>query len=143
MKFLLNTQEERCRMEVYNEYLRKIPQLLEQLEAVEKMYEKAVMEEKMLETKADDSSRALYADRLARTKKQCKDRADDIREQARLIFALKAQIENESYALRELIGYYKKPLVMSGFFSGFIFTFLQRLFRRILRSFRYSDGSFP
>ena len=50
MKFLLNTQEERCRMEVYNEYLRKIPQLLEQLEAVEKMYEKAVMEEKMLET---------------------------------------------------------------------------------------------
>ena len=41
MKFLLNTQEERCRMEVYNEYLRKIPQLLEQLEAVEKMYEKA------------------------------------------------------------------------------------------------------
>ena len=104
MKFLLNTQEERCRMEVYNEYLRKIPQLLEQLEAVEKMYEKAVMEEKMLETKADDSSRALYADRLARTKKQCKDRSDDIREQARLIFALKAQIENESSALRELIG---------------------------------------
>ena len=103
MKFLLNTQEERCRMEVYNEYLRKIPQLLEQLEAVEKMYEKAVMEEKMLETKADDNSRALYADRLARTKKQCKDRADDIREQERLIFALKAQIENESSALRELI----------------------------------------
>ncbi|MBQ2912007.1 MAG: hypothetical protein IJE55_06960 [Clostridia bacterium] len=104
MKFLLNTQEERCRMEVYNEYLRKIPQLLEQLEAVEKMYEKAVMEEKMLETKNDDNSRALYADRLARTKAQCKARADDIREQARLIFALKAQIENESSALRELIG---------------------------------------
>ncbi|MBQ6836271.1 MAG: hypothetical protein IJO47_04395 [Clostridia bacterium] len=104
MKFLLNTQEERCRMEVYNEYLRKIPQLLEQLEAVEKMYEKAVMEEKMLETKNDDNSRALYADRLARTKAQCKARADDIREQARLIFALKTQIENESSALRELIG---------------------------------------
>ncbi|MBE6987282.1 MAG: hypothetical protein E7432_00705 [Ruminococcaceae bacterium] len=104
MKFLLNTQEERCRMEVYNEYLRKIPQLLEQLEAVEKMYEKAVMEEKMLETKNDDNSRALYADRLARTKAQCKARADDIREQARLIFALKAQIENESSALRKLIG---------------------------------------
>ncbi|MBQ6933366.1 MAG: hypothetical protein IJN37_03150 [Clostridia bacterium] len=104
MKFLLNTQEERCRMEVYNEYLRKIPQLLEQLEAVEKMYEKAVMEEKMLETKNDDNSRTLYADRLARTKAQCKARANDIREQARLIFALKAQIENESSALRELIG---------------------------------------
>ena len=103
MKFLLNTQEERCRMEVYNEYLRKIPQLLEQLEAVEKMYEKAVMEEKMLTTKTDDNSRALYADRLARTKAQCKARADDIREQARLIFALKSQIENESTALRELI----------------------------------------
>ena len=103
MKFLLNTQEERCRMEVYNEYLRKIPQLLEQLEAVEKMYEKAVMEEKLLTTKTDDNSRALYADRLARTKAQCKARADDIREQAMLIFALKSQIENESTALRELI----------------------------------------
>ena len=102
MKFLLNTQEERCRMEVYNEYLRKIPQLLEQLEAVEKMYEKAVMEEKMLETKADDNSRALYADRLARTKKQCKDRADDIREQARLIFALKAQIDKMKAQILEL-----------------------------------------
>ena len=43
MELLLNTQEERCRMEVYNEYLRKIPQLLTQLEAVEKMYEKAVL----------------------------------------------------------------------------------------------------
>ncbi|MBR4879252.1 MAG: hypothetical protein IKU13_05420 [Clostridia bacterium] len=104
MKFLLNTQAERCRMEVYNEYLRKIPQLLEQLEAVEKMYEKAVLEEKMLESKTDDNSRALYADRLARTKAQCIARADDIKEQARLIFALKEQIENESSALRELIG---------------------------------------
>ena len=51
MELLLNTQEERCRMEVYNEYLRKIPQLLTQLEAVEKMYEKAVLEEQMLKTK--------------------------------------------------------------------------------------------
>ena len=51
MELLLNTQEERCRMEVYNEYLRKIPQLLTQLEAVEKMYEKAVLEEKMLKDK--------------------------------------------------------------------------------------------
>lgn len=104
MKFLLNTQEERCRMEVYNEYLRKIPQLLEQLEAVEKMYEKAELEEKMLETKADDHSRTLYADRLARTKIQCETRADDIREQLRLIFALKTQTEKESTALKELIG---------------------------------------
>ena len=32
MEMLLNTQAERCRMEVYNEYLRKIPQLLTQLE---------------------------------------------------------------------------------------------------------------
>ena len=48
MELLLNTQQERCRMEVYNEYLKKIPQLLTQLEAVEKMYEKALMEEQML-----------------------------------------------------------------------------------------------
>ena len=104
MKFLLNTQEERCRMEVYNEYLRKIPQLLEQLEAVEKMYEKAELEEAMLENQADDHSRKLYAQRLARTKKQCEERAKDIREQCRLIFALKSQIEAESSALHDLMG---------------------------------------
>lgn len=104
MELLLNTQEERCRMEVYNEYLRKIPQLLEQLEVVEKMYEKAVMEETMLADKApDDHSVALYADRLARTREQCKSRAEDIRQQCRLIFALKAQIEEESSALRSLM----------------------------------------
>ena len=32
MEFLLNTQEEQCRMEVYGEYLKKIPQLLQQLQ---------------------------------------------------------------------------------------------------------------
>lgn len=104
MELLLNTQEERCRMEVYNEYLRKIPQLLSQLETVEKMYEKAVLEEKMLESKdPSDHSVALYADRLARTKDQCLARMADIRQQCRLIFQLKAQIEQESIALRELM----------------------------------------
>ena len=48
MEFLLNTKEEQCRMEVYNEYLKKIPQLLTQLETVETMYEKALMELEML-----------------------------------------------------------------------------------------------
>ena len=104
MELLLNTQEERCRMEVYNEYLRKIPQLLTQLEAVEKMYEKAVMEEGMLESKdPSDHSVALYAERLQRTKDQCILRAADIRQQCRLIFALKAQIEAESPALQAMM----------------------------------------
>ena len=105
MELLLNTQEERCRMEVYNEYLRKIPQLLTQLEAVEKMYEKAVLEEEMLKDKdGDDQSVVLYARRLASTREQCRVRMEDIRQQCRLIFALKAQIENESIALRALMG---------------------------------------
>ncbi len=105
MELLLNTQEERCRMEVYNEYLRKIPQLLTQLEAVEKMYEKAVLEEKMLETRdSQDHSVKLYADRLASTRQQCQTRMADIRQQLALIFALKAQIEAESSALQTLTG---------------------------------------
>lgn len=105
MELLLNTQEERCRMEVYNEYLRKIPQLLTQLEAVEKMYEKAVLEEQMLKSKdPEDHSVQLYANRLASTREQCLTRMEDIRQQCRLIFALKAQIENESTALKNLIG---------------------------------------
>lgn len=105
MELLLNNQEERCRMEVYNEYLRKIPQLLTQLEAVEKMYEKALLEEKMLENKdPEDHSVRLYAQRLASTREQCEARMADIRQQCRLIFALKAQIEAESNAIRTLIG---------------------------------------
>lgn len=104
MEMLLNSQEERCRMEVYNEYLRKIPQLLTQLETVEKMYEKAVLEEAMLQSKDPaDHSVALYADRLARTKEQCITRMADIRQQCRLIFQLKDQIEQESSALRKLM----------------------------------------
>ena len=104
MELLLNTQEERCRMEVYNEYLRKIPQLLSQLETVEKMYEKAVLEEAMLISKdPGDHSVALYADRLARTKEQCLVRMADIRQQCRLIFQLKGQIERESTALQALM----------------------------------------
>lgn len=104
MELLLNTQEERCRMEVYNEYLRKIPQLLTQLEAVEKMYEKAVLEEAMLKDKdRSDHSVQLYAQRLASTRQQCEVRMADIRQQCRLIFVLKAQIEAESTALRALI----------------------------------------
>ena len=105
MEMLLNSQEERCRMEVYNEYLRKIPQLLSQLETVEKMYEKAVLEEAMLRTKdSSDKSVSLYADRLMRTKEQCLARMEDIRQQCRLIFQLKEQIEAESLALRTLMG---------------------------------------
>ena len=105
MELLLNTQEERCRMEVYNEYLRKIPQLLSQLETVEKMYEKAVLEEAMLENKdPSDKSVSLYADRLNRTREQCIARMADIRQQCRLIFQLKAQIEQESTALQTLMG---------------------------------------
>ena len=105
MELLLNTQEERCRMEIYGEYLKKFPQLLSQLQAVETMYEKAVMEEAMLHSKDPaDHSVSLYADRLRRTKEQCQIRAGDIRQQCRLIFALKAQIEAESPALHALMG---------------------------------------
>lgn len=104
MELLLNKQEERCRMEVYNEYLRKIPELLKQLETVEKMYEKALLEEKMLQEKDEDNlSVALYSDRIEKIKAQCEERAADIRQQCSLIMELKAQIERESSALQALM----------------------------------------
>lgn len=104
MDLLMNNQEERCRIQVYNEYLKKIPQLLQQLEVVETMYEKALMEEKMLvDCGPEDHSSQLYAKRLVGTKEQCIARAGDIRQQLRLIFALKAQIEQESAALNQII----------------------------------------
>lgn len=105
MELLLHSVEERHRMEIYNEYLKKIPELLRQLENVEKMYEKAVLEEAMLKKKdAENHSAALYGERLARIKVQCEERAADIKQQCGLIFALKAQIEAESSALNTLAG---------------------------------------
>ena len=59
MEFLLNTKEEQCRMEVYNEYLKKIPQLLVQLQTVETMYEKAVLEDGMLASRANPKLSSL------------------------------------------------------------------------------------
>ena len=104
MEMLLHTQQERCRIQVYNEYLKKIPQLLLQLETVETMYEKAAMEEQMLpQCGPENRSSQLYADRLMRTKEQCLTRAADIRQQLRLIFALKEKIEKESAALQTLM----------------------------------------
>lgn len=51
MELLMNTQKECQQLEVYGEYLKKIPELLKQLETVEKMYQKAVLEEAMLKDK--------------------------------------------------------------------------------------------
>ena len=39
MELLFHDQEEGYRIEVYNEYLKKIPELLKQLETVETMYQ--------------------------------------------------------------------------------------------------------
>lgn len=104
MEFLFNTKEEHNRIEVYSEYLRKIPDLLKQLETVEKMYEKALLEEQMLKEKDENNhSVLLYSERLNRIKQQCKERSADIREQCRLILELKAQIEAESNVIGEIM----------------------------------------
>lgn len=106
MELLLTSQEECHRIEVYNEYLKKIPELLKQLETVEKMYQKAILEEAMLKDKdRSDHSVLLYSDRLNHIKQQCEERSADIRQQCHLIFELKAQIEAESSALDALINF--------------------------------------
>lgn len=103
MELLMNTQKECQQLEVYGEYLKKIPELLKQLETVEKMYQKAVLEEAMLKDKPLDShSVQLYAERLHRIKEQCEIRSADIRQQCTLILKLKSQIEDESSVLRAL-----------------------------------------
>ena len=78
MELLMNTQKECQQLEVYGEYLKKIPELLKQLETVEKMYQKAVLEEAMLKDKPlDNHSVQLYAERLHRIKEQCEIRSAD------------------------------------------------------------------
>ena len=104
MEVLTENSKEWQRIEVYNEYLRKIPQLLEQLNTVETMYQKAVLEEQMLpKCGSENESTEMYAARLARTREQCQARSADIRQQCRLIFALKEQIESESMILQALM----------------------------------------
>lgn len=103
MNVLFCNQEEAHLIEVYNEYLKKIPDLLKQLETVENMYQKACLEEKMLpENASDNHSITLYQERLTRIKTQCETRAADIRQQCRLIFDLKTQIEEKSLVLRAM-----------------------------------------
>ena len=103
MELLMNTQKECQQLEVYGEYLKKLPELLKQLETVEKMYQKAVLEEAMLKAKPlDNHSVQLYAERLRRIKEQCEIRTADIRQQCALILELKSQIEAESSVLRAL-----------------------------------------
>ena len=103
MELLMNTQKECQQLEVYGEYLKKIPELLKQLETVEKMYQKAVLEKAMLKDKPlDNHSVQLYAERLHRIKEQCEIRSADIRQQCTLILKLKSQIEDESSVLRAL-----------------------------------------
>lgn len=104
MKILFQTQEEIQRIEVYNEYLHKIPDLLKQLEIVETMYQKALLEEDMLKEKdPENHSVSLYKERLTRIKKQCEERSLDIQQQCRLIFELRNQIEEKSSALQNLL----------------------------------------
>ena len=103
MELFMNTQKECQQLEVYGEYLKKIPELLKQLETVEKMYQKAVLEEAMLkDMPLDNHSVQLYAERLRRIKEQCELRSADIRQQRTLILELKSQIEAESSVLRAL-----------------------------------------
>ena len=61
MELLMNTQKECQQLEVYGEYLKKIPELLKQLETVEKMYQKAVLEEAMLNACTESKNNARFA----------------------------------------------------------------------------------
>ncbi len=89
-----------CKIEIYNEYLKKITALLMQIQTVEKMQAKAEMELGMLESKTDDSSKAQYESRLTSTRQQCEERLRDMLEELSLIQKLKEDLEHELPLLR-------------------------------------------
>ena len=89
-----------CQIEIYNEYLRKIAELLTQIHTVEKMQYKAETELAMLEDQKDDSSKIQYQNRLLSTKEQCEERLSDMLEQLSLVQALKEELEREVPLLR-------------------------------------------
>lgn len=103
MELLFQKNEERCRMEIYSEYLRKIPKLLQQMEAVEKMYQKALLENEMLQKKDHKNpSVEKYQNRIDQIQTQCMERMENLRQECSLIMRLKCQLEEESPALRWL-----------------------------------------
>lgn len=89
-----------CQIEIYNEYLRKIAELLTQIHTVEKMQYKAETELAMLKDQKDDSSKMQYQNRLLSTKEQCEARLSDMLEQLSLVQALKEELEREVPLLR-------------------------------------------
>lgn len=84
-----------CKIEIYNEYLKKIAALLVQIQTVEKMQAKAETELAMLESKADDSSKVQYENRLTSTRQQCEERLHDMLEELSLVQKLKEDLEQE------------------------------------------------
>ena len=100
-----NKAEKWCKIEIYNEYLKKIPSLLVQIHAVEKMYEKAKLEQQMLTAQPENESRRQYQARLDSTERQCVCRLQEMYEELRLVQGLKAQLEEE---LGEQLGVSKR-----------------------------------
>jgi hypothetical protein len=92
--------EKWCKVEIYNEYLKKIPSLLTQINTVEKMQQKAAIELEMLQKEPEDASRRQYQARLLSTQEQCANRLSEMREELRLVQALKEQLEDELDFLR-------------------------------------------
>ncbi len=89
-----------CKIEIYNEYLKKISSLLKQIHTVEKMQKKAELELSMLKQKLENDSRAQYECRLLSTKQQCKARLCDMMEELSLVQKLKEDLEQEVPILR-------------------------------------------
>ena len=89
-----------CKIEIYNEYLKKIAALLVQIQTVEKMQAKAETELAMLSGKTDDSSKAQYESRLTSTRQQCEERLRDMLEELSLVQKLKEDLEQELPLLR-------------------------------------------
>ena len=84
-----------CKVEIYNEYLKKIPSLLSQINTVEKMQLKAETELQMLQKEPDSFSRQQYQARLESTREQCAQRLGEMKEELNLILGLKEQLEQE------------------------------------------------
>ncbi len=96
--------EKWCKVEIYNEYLKKIPSLLSQINTVEKMQRKAETELQMLQKEPDSFSRQQYQARLESTREQCAQRLGEMKEELNLILGLKEQLEQELHLRAGEIG---------------------------------------
>lgn len=94
MDFMFEPDDKLCKIEICNQYLKKIPELYKQIEISEKMYRKARLELEIFDKRlSENDSTKKYKERLYSLMEQSEERHRLLCEELKLIIHLKKQLE--------------------------------------------------